>query len=103
MGASCLRSSCSGGLQQQIGDPDVVVGYLNRGSVNSVRKFRSDQELINLDSLAELRLREQGLAIGGYGDGDELQNLGNRSLKGKKSGIDVVKNYSVVTYPQRCP
>ncbi len=92
MGASGPRSGYSGGLQKQSGDPDVVVEYSNGGSVNSVRKFHSDQELINLDSsqkfnhldsLVEIRLREQGLALGGDGDGDELQNLGNRFLKVK--------------------
>ncbi len=57
-------------------------------------------ELNHLDSLAELRLREQGLDVGRNGDVEELQTLGNKSLKGKKSGIDVVKNDCVVKYPQ---
>ena len=89
------------------------------GELNGAREILSLdalREIRNLDAVAERRLKEHGwsgIDEDGVGSGEVNEyeaigsgSIGNNSslaLKGKKSGLDIVKNDCVVMFPQRCP
>ena len=64
------------------------------------------REVSHLELLAEKQLRSQGLSsVGGEqtNGGGHFSGLDNKALKGKKSGLDLVRNECIVLNTQRCP
>jgi hypothetical protein len=89
------KSGCSGANSRD--------GLIERSLVTEEHlSLDSLREINSLDVVAEKRLHSLGLSSGLEQD---LQGEfhGGRSLRGKKSGLDIVKNDCVVRYPQRCP